>query len=174
MQFKVFGPFELPRLRASIIDTSSAAKAKLIEAFEESAPGLSGAHGCYVFVLKSGRGALPWYVGKAERSSFAREVFTPTKLLHYQNALHDRARSRPMLYLIVRMTPDGRFGKPGENEPVAFLENMLIGLAVARNPALRNKSSTKLLRAVRVLGLFNSTYNSGGKSAASLRSALDV
>ncbi len=174
MIFEIFGPFEVPRKHNGLVDASREAKRGFVSQVEATREGLSDAHGCYVFGIASGRGTLPWYVGKAENLSFLREVFTPTKLVHYNDVLSDRYRGKPVLFLIPRMTPRGRFCKPGENNTVSYLETMLIGIGMRRNAELRNKRDTKLLRELKVRGLFNADLGHPGRGAVNFKAALGM
>ena len=174
MQFEVFGPFELPRQRSGLVDVSRDAKRKLIDDLESKRIGLSQAHGCYVFGTASGRGTLPWYVGKAERLSFIREVLSPSKLVHYNDVLGDRNRGKPVLYLIARITPKGRFCRPTSNRTVQYLETLLIGICIRRNADLRNSKDTKLLRELKVRGIFNTDLGHPGHAAIHLKGTLGM
>jgi hypothetical protein len=174
MLFEVFGPFELPRQKSGLVDVSREAKREFVDEVEDTRGGLTGAHGCYVFGIAGGRGTLPWYVGKAERLSFSREVFSPSKLVHYNDVLANRDRGKPVLYLIARTTPKGRFCKPASNKTVPYLETMLIGICMRRNAELRNKRDTKLLKELRVRGLFNANLGHPGRSAVRLKAALGM
>ncbi len=48
---------------------------------DDEVEGLSGACGCYVFALKNGDNIKAWYVGKAEKLTFAQECFSDSKRL---------------------------------------------------------------------------------------------
>ena len=174
MLFEVYGPFTLPRQESGLIDVSREKKKSFLEDIEKVRSGLSKSHGCYVFGLASGRGALPWYVGKAEKLSFSDEMLTPTKLLHYNNVLAGRRRGKPVVYLIARVTPSGRLCRPGANATVAFLETMLIGIGMQRNAELRNRKDTRLLRELKVRGVINSKQGHPGRPAVQLKALLDM
>ena len=128
--------------------------------------GLSGAIGCYIFSICAGKGALPWYVGLAEKQSFRKECFTNHKLVHYNNAIADR-RGTPKLTLIAKYTPGGKIINPTGNEhrDIQFLEPMLISSCLRRNAGLYNIKDTMLLREMVVPGLLNTSQ---GKAAASV------
>lgn len=79
MLFSIYGPFEVRR-KNGLVDSQKSAKEKFWKIVNKKAPGLSEASGCYLFLVNS---KTPWYVGKAERQSFEREVFSDHKLKHY-------------------------------------------------------------------------------------------
>ena len=119
---------------------------------------LSGAVGCYIFSIRAGRGLLPWYVGLAEKQTFRKECFGIHKLINYNDALNGR-KGTPVLTLIAKYTNTERFAKPSKNghTDIRFLENMLIGACIRRNPNLLNIKKTKLLKEMIVPGLLNNT-----------------
>jgi hypothetical protein len=119
---------------------------------------LSEAVGCYIFSIRAGRGLLPWYVGLAEKQSFRKECFAIHKLINYNDALNGR-KGTPVLTLIAKYTNTERFAKPSKNghTDIRFLENMLIGTCIRRNPNLLNIKKTKLLKEMIVPGLLNNT-----------------
>lgn len=113
--------------------------------------------GCYVFSIRAGKGALPWYVGLAEKQSFRKECFTPHKINHYNNAIAAR-KGTPFLTLIPKYTPNWKLSSPNNrgHRDIQQLEVMLIGNCLTRNKNLLNVSDTKLLREMMVHGLLNS------------------
>jgi hypothetical protein len=152
-------PLEIPRNQKRFIDRDA------LDAFWSSAVALDGtelrgAVGCYVFSIESGRGILPWYVGRATRQPFHRECFAHHKLTHYHETLGLRERGTPRLTLFAKFTPTGRLAKPSSEESahrdVAFLEKYLIGLCIRRNPKLRNIRDAAYLRQMKVPGVINS------------------
>ena len=123
---------------------------------EKGSSGLSDAVGCYIFAIRAGRGVLPWYVGKTERASFRKEVFTPHKLVLYAEALHGR-KGTGLIYFLPNVTPGGKFRKPSLNKVPAIgaLEELLIATCLQRNTDLLNKRTTKHLREIEVPGYMN-------------------
>jgi len=163
VEVRYFCPFTLPRAKyqsgAKIgkfkkrIDQSSARRKKFWQSIEERYPGLATAVGCYVFAL----GRVPWYVGKTEKLRFEMEAWQPHKIDHYETALATRKRAEPVLYLIAKRTPAGRFSKASSwgHRDVRLLEGLMIGAALRRNEELLNKRDTKYLRAIHVPGFMN-------------------
>lgn len=127
---------------------------------EEIASGLPNACGCYVFALSVSGTPIPrpWYVGKAERQTFAQECFTPHKLAIMHRVLALYSRRKPLLYLYARITERGNFSRPTKfvHRDVGYLEKMLISAGLDRNPHLENIRETGLLRDMVVPGLLNS------------------
>ena len=142
---------------------------------EEVSPGLSRACGCYIFVLRYGKNLMPWYVGKAERQAFVHECFTPSKKLIFNDVLIKK-NGTPLLYFIPRKTAKGAFSKPTKNKyaDIEFLETMLIGMALERNPNISNIQKTKLLRNIRLPGVINSPQAAPTKPVRELRNILGL
>ncbi len=157
MNFQVVGVFELPRQENRHVDVRAKSKALFWQRVEKEAPGLKKAAGCYVFVLFNSRSAFPWYVGKAEFQSFEKEIFALHKVHQYNEVLASH-KGKPYLFLVPRTTPRGTLCKPtrAKNEPIRILETLLIGMALRRNPQLRNIRDTSILRNIRIEGVFNS------------------
>lgn len=133
LAFKAVGPIDVPyqQERGGRVITTDACLA----VFEEE-DGLGEAKGCYIFAMRSSRGALiPWYVGKTT-SGFRRECFTPDKLNKYHRALAMSGHGTPVLVFIV--APKGR-GRPNA-EGIDQLETHLIQLAAEKNKRLLNKT----------------------------------
>ena len=156
MKFEPFGPFEIPRKENGLVNAEDTASV-FWSAAETDNKGLADAVGCYIFSIRAGRGSLPWYVGKAEKQSFRKECFAPHKLNIYNEQVASR-KGTPLLTLVTRFNPSGSYSGPrssGYND-IPFLENMLIGLAVQRNPELANARNTKFMREMVIPGVLNS------------------
>lgn len=89
--------------------------------------------GIYIFGVKTPRNYVPIYVGKATRS-FKQEVFAPHKLNHYNAALFERRKGKPVIFLLVRHRRRGKAsaGVVGE------VERYVIQIAKEANPGLLN------------------------------------
>ncbi len=167
MQFFPYSPMPIPKAASGLIDSDRKAITSFWERVDkELEEGLSGAIGCYLFSIRAGRGELPWYVGLAQRQSFRKECFTDHKLKHYNSAIASR-KGTPLLTLIPKFTKTEQYAKPSPNghRDIVFLENMLIGTCLRRNPKLLNSRDTKLLREMVVHGLLN---NPRGKNYSSV------
>lgn len=179
MEFKVYGPFEIPRTRTGLIAHAAAEKRAFWEKVNEVETGLSGACGCYIFALQPpGGSAKPWYVGRTKNAGgFRTECFASHKIVHYNSAISDYERAVPQLYLIAKITPKTHaFAKPNSNghAEVADLEEFLIGIAYARNRHLVNIQGTSLLREAKVPGVLNSPPGNPGAAASALKTTLGL
>ena len=106
MRYGVFGPFKVPRRDSRRIVTPRQLR-DFWEGVGEKHPGLPDASGCYIFGIRAGGGATPWYVGQAKKT-FRQECFTPHKLLRYNEALVNLNKGTPILLFLARQTPGGR------------------------------------------------------------------
>jgi hypothetical protein len=175
MKFSVHGPFEVPR-HNGLVDTSATAKKTFWHAVESKSPSLSSACGCYIFVVKARRGALPWYVGLTTRRTFKAEALGAHQINHYNPALVKKVGVKAQLFFLAKETPSGRFAKPSKNShrDVKFLEIFLFGVALNRNSALRNAKNTKFLKGICVPGVINSPQRPPHKQDRALKSALGL
>lgn len=176
MKFKVSGPFELPRKTNHRLDMDNDPKRLFWEMVEEETKKpVSQGCGCYVFALRSSRGLKAWYVGKTEKRSFRYECLQSHKIVHYNEVVHAR-KGTPVLFLITSVTPLGRVSKPSKtgNRAINYLETLLIGMALRRNPELRNVRGAKLLQDLEVPGLVNSPKGRLLKPSLDLKKALGV
>lgn len=170
MNFNVCGPFPVER-NNGLVSTTREDKATFWADVESWDPGLSDAVGCYIFIVRG----IARYVGLAARQEFCSEIFTPHKLNQYNQALAS-VSGNPSIILIPKMTPSGRYARRGQgHRDIHMLEDMLIGLAVARNPDLQNIKGTKLLRNMKVPGVLNSQRGWGSAiSVQELKHALGI
>lgn len=154
MNFDVFGGFEIPKDRFN----RGVYNRYFWEAVDEQHPGLPRACGCYVFALRHGDHTIPVYVGKAERLLFKHECFSSSKRLLLDRQLDEAPNKRPILYLLPKITSQQKFCRPTRRQypAIQFLENLLIGMAIERNPKLANIKQTKFLKELFVPGLINS------------------
>ena len=134
MIFSVHGPFALPRKGRRLL-TSASDRRKFWSSVDAKVPGLSSACGCYVFTVRG----QAWYVGLAEKQSFNPECYSSHKIVLFREAL-DAVMGPANLIFLAKRTLQDRFAKPtvGSYPAARMLENMLIGLATARNKRLLN------------------------------------
>ena len=95
MNYKIYGPYEIPRSRGEFkrrID-----KEDIDEFWNSVDAGLENACGCYVFSIRTNSREKPWYVGKAKNQSFYQECFSAHKIVHYHDAL-EKSKGTPMMY----------------------------------------------------------------------------
>lgn len=135
--FDVFGPFKIHRYSARHARIIRSEEGKTF--FQETrVADLANRQGAYVFGVQAGKGIRPYYVGKAEKTSFERECFTVDKIEKYNRCLADR-RGTPVMFFVALA---GRRSKSAR-EDIAKLEEFLIQTAVTANPELLNKRGTK-------------------------------
>ena len=177
MRFDVYGPYEITRQRGVICLTQQEINEFWEDIDEDLTSGrLSDACGCYVFAIKSGPNALPWYIGKAERSSFKQECLNDRNINLYNKELLNRKKGRPDLYLLPQVTGESKFRKPAGpdvNRPeISALESILISMGISKNRNLLNVRGTKMQRGIEVTGFLNSDLRRGGPPAKLLRKFL--
>jgi hypothetical protein len=174
MNFIVAGVFKMDRKPNGHIDDRKESKAKFWKTVECDWKGLKDASGCYVFALNTGRGPIPWYVGKAERQSFEDEIFTLHKLHHYNDVVIEH-KGTPYVFLMPRVTSRQRLCRPAKNHnaSIRLLETLMIGMALRRNPQLKNIKDTSLLRSLSLRGVVNSNLKGHpGGAAVALKKTL--
>ncbi len=154
MRFESFGPFPIDQ------GLSRPAIKKFWEDVDKRWAGLPGAIGCYVFSLSyRGKKHKPWYVGKtAAKRGFRAEVFQEHKKTHYKEVMEEYANHSPALFLFPMMTDQWGLSRANTSEAstIKWLETVLIGMALSKNPEIRNTSETRLHRNVyvnQVIGL---------------------
>jgi len=161
MYFDMYGPFELtrengriPSVQAEMWDAVRSRCAS--QGYEKTE--LERAIGCYAFGLRHGDTLRPWYVGMTiAQGGFRREILQPHKREHYDAVIKER-KGTPIMFLMPLLTPQNRFSRDrGLSKPlIQWVEKMLFGVALGRNPDCRNQRDTKYLRNVEVRGVFNS------------------
>jgi hypothetical protein len=178
MYFKVYGPFSMPEGRSGLITLDADERWSFWEEVEEAVDGLSEACGCFIFAISPpGGGPKPWYVGRACKQSFRNECFQPHKINVYNNILAEYKSGTPELYLLAKRTPGGaHFAKPSFNGhgDIEELEEVLIGIAYARNKRLLNIHGTKFLKNAVVPGVMNSPPGNPGVAAMALKRLLGL
>jgi hypothetical protein len=175
MRFEIYGGFKVPLEDHGVVLRGASGRNSFWNSVDQTEAGLRDACGCYVFAMKSGGGFTPWYVGKAEKSSFEQECFTAHKLNCYDYSIAKYSIGTPLLYFVAMHTPGGQFSKPSSagNPSIAFLERWLIGQALNKNPNLCNIKDTKFLKELIVRGLINSPPGAPPKPAKELKEILE-
>lgn len=173
-KYDVFGPFEIPRTenRQRVDRTSLRSFWQEVEAQPPKNEGLASASGCYIFGIRAGKGAKPWYVGQATRT-FRQECFTPHKLVHYNGVLTGRTGT-PILFLLARMTPTGRFVNTLGPREADWVEQLLIHHCLLANDDLLNVRGTAFSTEVIIPGILNSPKARRSKEEKDLRNLLNL
>jgi len=165
-QFHARGPFYIPHWKypngARRVDRECG-----VELFD-SLPRLRSRAGCYVFCLSRGEKHTPYYVGKATKG-FAREVFTPHKLNHFNTILAEH-KGWPTLFLVV--LPKGKVQVPFRK--IDRLEQFLITRGVVVNPDLANQKGAKRIPRWSIHGVLRSNAGQPSAAAKSLKQMFDL
>jgi hypothetical protein len=172
MHFDVCGPFRIPRNQAkTLIDCGRLSE--LSDEVERSCPGLTIACGCYVFVIRAGKGYRPWYVGQTKKKALLKEAFNPSNINKFNVVLNDQAGT-PMIFFVPMLTKSGNgFRKPNDRlESINFLEKWLIAEAFRKNPKLINLQNTKYLKDLHVTGIFNAARGEATSASSELGRAI--
>jgi hypothetical protein len=182
MLFRVFGPFKMPQNPNGLIAFDGEARNAFWESVNSKHERLPSGCGCYIVAAARGNRAKPHYVGLTIRRSFEQECSAPHVIEHFNEVIAGNPNLQPQLFLIAKLTPTGRFARPSQSDRVnitfaahadiKFLENYLIGLALDRNPELRNQRQTRYLRNLHVEGFLNTGPGQPSRSASSLRTLL--
>lgn len=154
MNYEIFGGFTIPRKPRKHAVADARDRRAFWDDVETERVGLSAAVGCYVFAIRAGGGIVPWYVGRTCSQSFKNECFELHKLRHYDDVISGQ-RGTPLLYFAARTTPGGKFTASAPTKESQFLESMLIGMALQRNPELKNIVHATFLKRLHVPGLVN-------------------
>ena len=156
MNYRIYGPYEIPRLGGEFrrrID-----KEDIDEFWSSVDSRLENACGIYIFSIKTTSREKPWYVGKAKNQGFYKECFTPHKIVHYYDAL-EKSNGTPMMYFLARCTDKNRISKPTSSvtgyAEIDFVEQMFIGLGYHKNKNIRNKKGTKNPDRLVIEGFYN-------------------
>ena len=176
IDYEVFGPYELPQnAKRNRICNDKHSLDAFWEIVNTDKEDLSEAIGCYVFALRAGKGAKPWYVGKSVKQTFKRECLQSHKLVKYNDVLNNQ-RGTPLIYFLPRMTPKGSFSKPSKAKKslsdVDFLERLLIGYSLNRNAKILNTKDT-IYGLISVPGILN-MRKPPSKAAQSLRKVINT
>lgn len=135
----IYGEFQIPcESQNRVKRINRANKQQFIDNMNSEYPGLLEKMGVYVFCIRAGRGALPWYVGKTTRP-LAQEILDSDKMVKYNDILHTRTRGYPCFYFLAPMSPKG---KKVSTTYLPMIEELMIATAYERNPDLANVKLT--------------------------------
>jgi hypothetical protein len=179
-KYSIHGPFEVIRKKTPkgkvLLDTAPKAKNKFWDDVETEVPDLPNACGCYLFAIKT-KGFKPWYVGLAEKQKFKKECFGYHKINIYKDVLDNCGKGTPYLFFIAKRTKKkDDFAKPSKRKKgrpdIQYLETLLIGTAIVKNPGLKNKMKTKYLINMSVPGLINTPHGKQSGQASKFKMAI--
>lgn len=143
-QFKVFGPFELKLFKDTTTLDAEGSERAITEQIKRDFPkdNLDVKGGCYVFAIRTGGGYMPWYVGKAVKSSLLKESLEPEKYEKYSKVAAQE-HGTPVLLWIAKAAP-GQKNSLDKRE-ISVMEQQLVKAAALKNPNLINKHYNKPL-----------------------------
>ena len=184
MNFKVFGPYDIPDHHGHEGWFDKGDVDALWTKIEAATPGLSSACGVYLFGVRGAIGkrktigkTLPWYVGKAEKQAFRKECFTGRNLNEFNRVTFNvyRGLGTPFLYLVTRVNQDDTFSRPTKTEyrGVRFIEELLIQMSLEVNNDLSNIQGTRWVQQTSIRGLLNSK-GKASKAVTSLKGAFRI
>ncbi|MBN2269892.1 MAG: hypothetical protein JXN61_04715 [Sedimentisphaerales bacterium] len=173
MNYTIYGPFTIQKQPNGLIARGHSARSTFWSGVEEEVESLPSACGCYVFAIRAARGVKPWYVGKAVKQSFEKECLNLHQLTTYNEVIAKR-KGTPLLFLIAKKTKKGKFSKPGRahQKNIDFLETVLIGAALDKNPKLMNIQKTKFLKRMCVPGFMNTPRRRATKAESEFRKVI--
>ena len=177
MNYDIYGPYALPKKKAAkgrVLDLSAKSLRSFWEAIEEAeGTDLRKGRGCYLFSHQAGGGFKPWYVGQS-KGPFAKEVFTAKNKGHYSEVYSDLGAATPVIFLIARLTNGGGLSERSLSSKEAdFIEQKLIGLALAKNPDLVNVANTRHHKGLVIPGIHNH-FGPLNPASRNLRTALGI
>ena len=154
MKYNTFGPFNVARSNSGQIHSK---QKQLWSTANSKKSGVSSAKGLYIFGVKTTRTKriIPWYVGMTKSQSFEKECFQPHKIIIYRDVMALYKKADPFLFILPRLTPNGRLYKGIFSKDIEYLEKLLIGYAYASNSSIMNKKNTKFWREITLPGVFN-------------------
>jgi hypothetical protein len=173
MKYTIHGPFEMAKKNNKLVDHSNSTKKLFWSKVRKSNANLPSACGCYLFAIRAAKGIKPWYVGLAEKGTFESECYSAHKINIYNDALAGK-KGAPLLFLIAKRTKKDKFVKPTKrkHQDIAYLETILIGVALKKNPKLMNIKKTKFLKKMCVPCLMNTTPGKPTRSEAEFKKAI--
>jgi len=157
MIYTIHGPFDIPiNKKNGLVDRHNKTLKEFWVCVDRNEESISSSCGCYLFAIRAAKGFKPWYVGRTGKQSFQRECFAAQKINIYNDVLANR-KGTPVLFLLSKRTIKGKFVKPSRKQPhdISYLETLMIGSAIEKNPELMNIKKTKYLRSISVPGLIN-------------------
>ena len=177
MKYEIYGPYALPKRRAAkgkVLNLSARQLGEFWDGIkEDEGIDLRQGRGCYLFAHKAAGGFKPWYVGQS-KGPFVNEVFTAKNKGHYVEVYNDLGAATPVIFLISRLTTGEKLSKRSLSAKEAgFIEQKLIGLALAKNSKLINVANTKHHKGLVIPGIHNHS-GSLSRAAKDLRTALGI
>lgn len=181
MLYVTYGPFALETrqgFKGMTLDLSKGALERFWEKAEkQTQQDLRTALGVYVFAGSVRYNYEPWYVGQAKKG-FAQEVFNTSNKNKYQTAYsHEMVADQAVVFLIAKLTPKTEnLAKSLPEKEANFIEQEIMGRALAANPRLINSSNTGFRKKWEIKGILNTVGSTKEFDIATkrLRNCLNV
>ena len=160
MLYVTYGPIDLETRqgpKGTTLDLGKDALKRFWENAQKHAQkNLRSALGVYVFSGSVPNSYVPWYVGQSKKG-FAQEVFNTSNKNKYQSAYsHEMTADKAVVFLITKITPKtGNIAKSLPETEANFVEQEIMGRALAANPRLINSSNTKFRKKGEIRGIIN-------------------
>lgn len=170
MKYSIHGPFKLTRGNKGRIDRSPETKKMFWNDVFSDDPDLEFACGCYIFGIQNGDNITPWYIGMASKQSFKSECMKPYQVNIYNDIVLDH-KGYPVFLFIAKRTKTNKIRKVSSRslKDIVFLETLLIGMGIEKNPRLMNISKTKFLKEMVVPTILNTPRRASTKAEKFLR-----
>ena len=188
MNFKIFGPFEIPLEEGDYESHIEQQDLKIFWSTRVIPRDLGEACGVYLFCVDGTEGKRKgigdnyvWYVGKAEKQSFKQECFNGKNLNLYNQILNAnyKGHGTPKMFFIVRHSKNdqisARAGSGEEYKGIQFLEKIFIQYSMQTNSNLGNKSGTLVYSNTFIEGILNDTKaNARARSVQQFREIMGI
>ena len=123
--YAVHGPFKVPTVpNLKLLDQERLGSVFWDTVQNQDKRMLDKRPGCYVFVMRAGKGYTAYYIGQATKN-FRQECFSLDKQLKYQCALAMSGKGTPMLFLVAYPHKQGARNKKEIGEIESFLIQQL-------------------------------------------------
>lgn len=176
MNFEVYGPYALDVPPKT--DRYNRWRSEICTRINGTNDGVTKAIGCYVVALRN----KPIYVGKTIKQTLGKEVFEGHKLDHYRASIDQKQRPGKLeLFLIPKVKPTKnsfvgppKKGSSTKHADIDYLEKLLIGMALSRNPDVRNSRDTAIHKNLKVEGLVKPSRGPRSNDSKKLRSVFGL
>ena len=131
---------------------------------------LRTALGVYVFASSAHHNYVPWYVGQSKKG-FAQEIFNASNKNKYHTAYnHEMTADQAVIFLITKVRPiRGSLATSLSEKEAGFVEQEIMGRALAANPRLINSSNTRYRKSREIRGIINTTGSTRNLDIATKR-----
>ena len=176
MFYDVFGPYEVEKDGPRV----SGNQRSLWKKADKECKRISCARGIYFFgISPAGTDKIiPYYVGKADITTFDPEVFSSQNIRNYNrvHTIHRYQRYTPYVFLMPRYTNKkwNRLSGAGMANDIGRLESMMIDWGLWVNWNLLNKQEATFQRKIEIRGVLNSGSGNISDSARKFREMMGL